>query len=891
MRFARYLSVLCLAACGDDAATTPDVAHADAATTADANQDDAATADTATAQPDTTAADDATTATTATTATDTTTATTPSDATATPDATTSQDATTVADSAADADIACVAGSSAPLPGKLAPVVARVEAKDDVGAVVASDDCVPFVAHADTHVVLARNAADSAYAVFAKVVATDDLAADRSRVAFGSFAPAAGGDVRFTYGPLGPRTGPGSVQRFAVDDPTALHHLRPSGGTGFTPVPPGEHGERALVFGLNGLVGSGDADWLEPVEETMAVRAFQFTVGPQHVFLDCASAATCEADVAAGTATDLGSDNSLAAWHRVPLAASVKLWAKSTSDGSVTFDGVTIPLGSAGDHHTLIGLMRADGVAVWQDFATAPPALAGQQVVDVFHANPGADLQFWLEDRRGVVVARSSFSDTRDLAAGQYVVRAYSASVDLAANDPAAFDGYRSSVSATSWRSSRKSRRAAAGPSDCRSSPASRSPPARPAPATCAATGPPPAASTCSVRGSCGADARRVPMRASSRGASRRAGSPPCRHPPPTTNFTSEREQTYRACAPSARRRTWPLAKSSPTSTRPPTPSSAARARAPTRCLARCPAKVDRGARASKAERLGWPRPSSASASASDRLLEDERAQADAMLREERAEHVAQLAEERQETDRDLSSERARADGALAMRDEFLGIVSHDLRNLLNSTILFAGLIADAATREQVVAPVHKYAKRIERLGFRMSRLVGDLLDVASIEAGSLAVTRELQDAGAVVTEAVDTMHAEAALRGVALEAELTPEPELAAFDYPRILQVLVNLVSNAIKFTPAGGKVVVRVARGDGELRIAVVDDGIGIAPDKLEVVFERFLQVVDNDRRGVGLGLYISKCIVQGHRGRIWAESRVGQGSTFCFTLPLAAG
>ena len=119
-------------------------------------------------------------------------------------------------------------------------------------------------------------------------------------------------------------------------------------------------------------------------------------------------------------------------------------------------------------------------------------------------------------------------------------------------------------------------------------------------------------------------------------------------------------------------------------------------------------------------------------------------------------------------------------------------------------------------------------------------------------------------------------------------AELVPPLELAAFDPARILQVLVNLLSNAIKFTPTDGKVVVRVERLGDEIRFAVSDTGEGIPTDKLEAVFERFLQVKPNDRRGVGLGLYISKCIVQGHGGRIWAESRMGHGSTFCFTIPI---
>jgi signal transduction histidine kinase len=169
----------------------------------------------------------------------------------------------------------------------------------------------------------------------------------------------------------------------------------------------------------------------------------------------------------------------------------------------------------------------------------------------------------------------------------------------------------------------------------------------------------------------------------------------------------------------------------------------------------------------------------------------------------------------------------------------------------------------------------------------MNRLIGDLLDQASIEAGMLAVTREDSDPSHLVTEAVDTFHPQAATSGVSLVAAIIPPLSLVAFDPARILQVLVNLLSNAIKFTPRGGAVSVRVECVGPELRFAVRDTGVGIPRDKLEAVFERFVQVAKNDRRGVGLGLYISKCIVQGHGGRIWAESIPGAGSTFSFTLP----
>lgn len=312
----------------------------------------------------------------------------------------------------------------------------------------------------------------------------------------------------------------------------------------------------------------------------------------------------------------------------------------------------------------------------------------------------------------------------------------------------------------------------------------------------------------------------------------------------------------------------------------------ARARAD-EVLAATRAKADRRAAAPARS------PQSPQSIQQERLLEDqavreERADADEALRAERAVYGAYLSSERDETDKDLFCERARSDDAVATRDEFLGIVSHDLRNMLSAMIGFAQLIDEESSRENRAQQIRAHARRIQRSGARMNRLIGDLVDVASIEAGMLVVTREVGDPAQVVTEAVDTFQAQASASGVSLVGEIVPSSSLAAFDPARILQVLANLLGNAIKFTPANGKVVVRVERVGDEIQIAVRDTGVGIPTDKLEAVFERFLQVARNDRRGVGLGLYISRCIVQAHGGRIWAESRMGEGSTVCFTLPV---
>lgn len=275
----------------------------------------------------------------------------------------------------------------------------------------------------------------------------------------------------------------------------------------------------------------------------------------------------------------------------------------------------------------------------------------------------------------------------------------------------------------------------------------------------------------------------------------------------------------------------------------------------------------------------------------DQAIREERAEADETVRTERAEHVALLAIERDETDKDLTDERARSDDALATRDAFLGVVSHDLRGMLSSVVGFASLIARDVTRADHVEQIRSNAMRIQRSATRMNRLIEDLVDVASIEAGMLAVTREVGDPAQAVTEAVDTVQAEASARGVSLVTEIVPPASLAAHDPARILQVLTNLLGNAIKFTPAEGKVVVRVETIRNEIRISVSDTGPGIPADQLDAIFSRYLQVTKDDRRGVGLGLYISKSIVHGHGGRIWAESRVGEGSTFCFTLPVYVG
>jgi signal transduction histidine kinase len=122
-----------------------------------------------------------------------------------------------------------------------------------------------------------------------------------------------------------------------------------------------------------------------------------------------------------------------------------------------------------------------------------------------------------------------------------------------------------------------------------------------------------------------------------------------------------------------------------------------------------------------------------------------------------------------------------------------------------------------------------------------------------------------------------------------LESDVAPDTPKIAVDAPRIQQVLSNLVGNAIKFTPAGGQIVLRARPGKAEACFAVVDTGPGIAPDALPHIFGRFWQGKRSDRRGIGLGLTIAKGIVEAHGGKIWVESQLGAGSSFYFTVPVA--
>jgi PAS domain S-box-containing protein len=229
--------------------------------------------------------------------------------------------------------------------------------------------------------------------------------------------------------------------------------------------------------------------------------------------------------------------------------------------------------------------------------------------------------------------------------------------------------------------------------------------------------------------------------------------------------------------------------------------------------------------------------------------------------------------------------RAEAEAAVHSRDDLLAIVSHDLRNPLNVIAMSASVLesplADAARMAQLGI--------IRRAVARMDRLIADLLDVAQITAGTLRLVTEPLDAAAICEDARQSFVPLLAAKHQQFACTVPAKPIKVVADRDRISQVLSNLVGNAHKFTPEGGRIEARVEAVQGFAQFTVSDTGPGLSERDLPHVFDRFWQARRVRRGGVGLGLPIAKGIVDAHGGRIWAESVPGVGTTFHFTIPVA--
>jgi signal transduction histidine kinase len=269
------------------------------------------------------------------------------------------------------------------------------------------------------------------------------------------------------------------------------------------------------------------------------------------------------------------------------------------------------------------------------------------------------------------------------------------------------------------------------------------------------------------------------------------------------------------------------------------------------------------------------------AGASD-VLANEHGQAIAWLRHRVAELEAELKSER--------AARAKAEEALRLRDEFLSIAAHELKTPLTALLGYTQLALRRLPADGPVEPERaiETLRTIREQGDRLARLVNQLLDVSRIETGKLVVERERADLGELTRRVVEQARLRAADHQITLEA---PASLGARIDPLRVEEVLGNLLDNAIKYSPDGGRVEVTLRAVDGWAELRVRDHGVGIPPERRGAIFERFYQAHDDGgaRAGLGLGLFISRQIVDLHGGQIRAEFPPDGGTCFVVRLPLA--
>lgn len=224
----------------------------------------------------------------------------------------------------------------------------------------------------------------------------------------------------------------------------------------------------------------------------------------------------------------------------------------------------------------------------------------------------------------------------------------------------------------------------------------------------------------------------------------------------------------------------------------------------------------------------------------------------------------------------------------AMKSKFMSMASHDLSNSLMTLQVSFEMLAGT------IKPDDDQKKRMQYISNgigQIARLIEDLVDWASIEQGKFRLETNLFDPGGMVEEAVIGPQARASTRGLTLKTEVGPGLPTISADKKRLLQVLNNLLENAIRHTPKGGSITVRVERDAAGVRFAVQDTGDGIEPADKDKLFESFYQGAGSTGGRLGLGLSISREIVHSHKGRIWVESPgAGKGATFLFTIPASS-
>jgi len=240
--------------------------------------------------------------------------------------------------------------------------------------------------------------------------------------------------------------------------------------------------------------------------------------------------------------------------------------------------------------------------------------------------------------------------------------------------------------------------------------------------------------------------------------------------------------------------------------------------------------------------------------------------------------------------REIERKSRELEAASRHKSEFLANMSHELRTPLNAIIGFSEVLAERMFGD-VNDKQAEYLADILESGRHLLSLINDILDLSKIEAGRLELERTSFDLPMTVENTLILVRERAERRNIKLTRVIDERLGAIRADERKIKQVLLNLLSNALKFTPEGGRIDVRAAIDNGDVRVSVTDTGIGIAPGDQQAVFEEFRQVGASSRKveGTGLGLAISRKLIELHGGKLWVESVVGEGSTFTFTLPVS--
>ena len=238
---------------------------------------------------------------------------------------------------------------------------------------------------------------------------------------------------------------------------------------------------------------------------------------------------------------------------------------------------------------------------------------------------------------------------------------------------------------------------------------------------------------------------------------------------------------------------------------------------------------------------------------------------------------------------ELEASRAQLTQATSRRDEVLHVVSHELRGPLSVLSMAADIFGMDAQNGATPAQQQVFSQRVVRQAKRMLAIVDDLVDTSHIDAGELRVEPHRADLVIVVREAIDRIRPSLERHTVELRA---PASLAIDIDVDRIEQVIANLLSNAIKYSPDGGPIIVSVENGATTATVSVADSGIGVPADSLPRLFERYFRAPGSERaaKGIGLGLFVTKRLIQAHGGSVGVVSEAGHGSTFSFELPLVA-